>query len=224
MKYRAIYEVCKTHEEETRCITANSLEEAQDLAFEMQFNLFGRVLRYVEPAMPKNGLCRIKSAFVKDGRVREVTVSVQVGDGIGYHIIGLPDTAVKETLLRVLTALQASDYRVPGKKVVICVEPLEEVKGNFSCFDLPIAAALLEVTAQASFMYDDGVIVYGELSIDGRLRAAGGEREVIEHVRGEKGGLFAGSADGCQQETTNRALIGFESLRHFANYAETCKL
>ena len=49
----------------------------------------------------------VRSAFVKGGGVHNATVRVQVSDGIGYHIIGLPDNAVKESLLRVITALQS---------------------------------------------------------------------------------------------------------------------
>ena len=164
----------------------------------------------------------VRSAFVKGGGVHNATVRVQVSDGIGYHIIGLPDNAVKESLLRVITALQSIGARVPGKKVVITVEPVEEIKANFSCFDLPIAVGILLASGQTSFEHA-GAIIYGALAIDGSLRAAGCEASVIDRARFEKG-LFVGSCDGCRGVYSNRNLIGFESLRHLVSYAETCNL
>lgn len=168
-----------------------------------------------------NNIASIKSAYVSGGKVHDVTVRVQVSDGIGYHIIGLSDAAVRETLLRVITALQSTGGHVPGKKVVICVEPVEEIKANFSCFDLPIAVAILLATGQVSFKHD--ATIYGALALDGKLLAAGGEASVIDRARFEKG-LFVGSCDGCRGVYSNRNLIGFESLRHLVSYAETCNL
>ena len=53
----------------------------------------------------------------------QTTVEVQVSNGIGIHLVGLADQAVKESLLRTVTALQANGYRIPGKKVVINLAP-----------------------------------------------------------------------------------------------------
>ena len=52
-----------------------------------------------------------------------VTVEVDVILGIGIHLVGLADTAVKESLLRTITALQALGYRIPGRKIVINLAP-----------------------------------------------------------------------------------------------------
>lgn len=47
-----------------------------------------------------------------------VTVEVDITLGIGIHLVGLADAAVKESLLRTVTALQAKGFRIPGKKIV----------------------------------------------------------------------------------------------------------
>ena len=47
-----------------------------------------------------------------------VIVEVDIVQGIGVHLVGLADTAVKESLLRTITALQAMGYRIPGRKIV----------------------------------------------------------------------------------------------------------
>lgn len=48
-----------------------------------------------------------------------VTVEVDITHGIGIHLVGLADVAVKESLLRTVTALQSLGFRIPGKKIVI---------------------------------------------------------------------------------------------------------
>ena len=48
-----------------------------------------------------------------------VTVEVDITHGIGIHLVGLADVAVKESLLRTITALQSLGFRIPGKKIVI---------------------------------------------------------------------------------------------------------
>ena len=48
----------------------------------------------------------------------KVTGEVNIDRGIGIHLVGLADVAVKESLLRTTTALQALGYRIPGKRIV----------------------------------------------------------------------------------------------------------
>ena len=67
-----------------------------------------------------------------------VTVEVDVTSGIGIHLVGLADVAVKESLLRTVTALQSRGFRIPGKKIVINLAPADVHKSG-SGYDLPIA-------------------------------------------------------------------------------------
>ena len=48
-----------------------------------------------------------------------ITVEVNVGRGIGYHLAGLPDNAIKESNYRIAAALQNNGYKIPGKKITI---------------------------------------------------------------------------------------------------------
>ena len=66
-----------------------------------------------------------------------VTVEVDITHGIGIHLVGLADVAVKESLLRTVTALQSLGFRIPGKKIVINLAPADVRKngsgsGNWS--------------------------------------------------------------------------------------------
>ena len=70
-----------------------------------------------------------------------VTVEVDINSGIGIHLVGLADVAVKESLLRTMTALQSIGFRIPGKKIVINLAPAD-MRKNGSGYDLPIACLL----------------------------------------------------------------------------------
>ena len=59
-----------------------------------------------------------------------VTVEVDIAKGIGIHLVGLADIAVKESLLRTMTALQSIGLRIPGKKIVINLAPADMHKSG----------------------------------------------------------------------------------------------
>ena len=77
----------------------------------------------------------------------KVTVEVDIQGGIGIHLVGLADTAVKESLLRTVTALQALDFHIPGKKIVINLAPADVHKSG-SGYDLPIALGVIAASGQ----------------------------------------------------------------------------
>ncbi|MDE5889627.1 MAG: magnesium chelatase, partial [Bacteroidales bacterium] len=71
-----------------------------------------------------------------------VTVEVDIRLGLGIHLVGLADAAVKESLLRTTTALQSLGFRIPGKKIVINLAPADMHKKG-SGYDLPIAIGII---------------------------------------------------------------------------------
>ena len=54
-----------------------------------------------------------------------VIVEIDITSGLGIHLVGLADAAVKESLLRTITALQSMGFRIPGKKIVINLAPAD---------------------------------------------------------------------------------------------------
>lgn len=54
-----------------------------------------------------------------------VTVEVNVDKGVGYHLVGLPDNAIKESNFRIAAALQNNGYKIPGKKIIINMSPAD---------------------------------------------------------------------------------------------------
>lgn len=97
-----------------------------------------------------------------------ITVEVNLGQGVGYFLVGLPDNAVKESQLRIETAFKNSGLEMPRKKVVINMAPAD-LKKEGSAYDLTIAAALLAASEQIIADRIPEYIIMGELSLDGSL-------------------------------------------------------
>ena len=98
-----------------------------------------------------------------------VTVEVDIRSGIGIHLVGLGDTAVKESLLRTVTALQSLGYTIPGKKIIINLAPADLHK-NGSGYDLPIALGIIAASGQRSLPLLGDFILMGELGLNGDVR------------------------------------------------------
>ncbi len=102
-----------------------------------------------------------------------MTVEVNIDKGIGIHLVGLADVAVKESLLRTTTALQALGYHIPGKRMVINLAPADVHKSG-SGYDLPIAIGIIAASEQCSLPLADRYMMMGELGLDGSLRSVPG--------------------------------------------------
>ena len=102
-----------------------------------------------------------------------VTIEIDINNGIGIHLVGLADAAVKESLLRTVTALHSKGFRVPGKKIVINLAPADLHKKG-SGYDLPIALGIIAASEQANLPHLDRFLVMGELGLDGSLREVPG--------------------------------------------------
>lgn len=108
-----------------------------------------------------------------------VTVEIDVTTGIGIHLVGLADAAVKESLLRTMTALQSMGFRIPGKKIVINLAPADMHKKG-SGYDVPIALGIIASSGQADLPLLEDFMIMGELSLDGGIRAVPGALPIVE--------------------------------------------
>ena len=111
-----------------------------------------------------------------------VTVEIDLSTGIGIHLVGLPDSAVRESLLRVITALTSYGFRIPGRKLVVNLAPAD-IRKEGSAYDLAIALGLLAVSEQISLIGGDRYIIMGELALDGRIRPVTGVLPVALKAR-----------------------------------------
>ena len=108
-----------------------------------------------------------------------VTVEVDITPGLGIHLVGLADAAVKESLLRTITALQAMGFRIPGKKIVINLAPADMHKKG-SGYDVPIALGIIAASHQRELPLIDKYIIMGELGLDGSVREVPGALPMAE--------------------------------------------
>ena len=108
-----------------------------------------------------------------------VVVEVDIASGIGIHLMGLADAAVKESLLRTMTALQSRGFRIPGKKIVINLAPADMHKKG-SGYDLPIALGIIAASGQRDLPLLEKFLVMGELGLDGTVKEIPGALPLAE--------------------------------------------
>ncbi len=119
-----------------------------------------------------------------------ITVEVNAGGDVPqgspfYHLVGLPDSAVKEGFQRFEAALSNIGYKVPRLKLVVNLAPAN-IRKEGSAYDLPIAMGILAATHQIKSEGMDQYMMIGELSLDGGLRPIKGALPIAIQARSEK--------------------------------------
>ena len=98
-----------------------------------------------------------------------IIIEVNIDKGIGYHLVGLPHNAIKESNFRILAALQNIGYRLPGKKITINMAPAD-LRKEGSAYDLTLAIGILAASEQLKTDFMKDYLVIGEIALDGSLR------------------------------------------------------
>ena len=127
-----------------------------------------------------------------------ITVEVNVDKGIGYHLVGLPDNAIKESNYRIAAALQNNGFRIPGKKITINMAPADMRKEG-SAYDLTLAMGILTASGQIKAENLDRYIIMGELSLDGSLQPIKGALSIAIQARKEGFKGFILPADNAKE-------------------------
>lgn len=113
-----------------------------------------------------------------------ITVEVNVDRGIAYHLVGLPDNAIKESSYRISAALKNTGYKLPGKKITINMAPAD-LRKEGSAYDLTLALGILAASEQIQSDYMQDYIIMGELSLDGSLNPIRGALPIAIQARKE---------------------------------------
>lgn len=111
-----------------------------------------------------------------------ITVEVNIDTGIQFFLVGLPDSAVKESHQRIEAALRNNGYRIPGKKIVINMAPAD-IRKEGSAYDLTIAVGILAASEQIKPDRVGDYIIMGELSLDGGLQPIKGALPIAIEAR-----------------------------------------
>ena len=118
-------------------------------------------------------LVKTFSAAVSGIEAVPVTIEVDVTRGVRYMLVGLPDTAVKESQQRIESALRAVGLRWPGRQVIINMAPAD-IRKEGSSYDLPLAVGILVASEMVTGGRLEGMLLTGELSLDGAVRPVRG--------------------------------------------------
>jgi magnesium chelatase family protein len=113
-----------------------------------------------------------------------ITVEVTVAQGIKFFLVGLPDSAVKESQQRIESALLQNGFRMPGKKIVVNMAPAD-IRKEGSAYDLPIAIAILAASGQIPDNLLSNFIMMGELSLDGGILPVRGALPIAVQAKKE---------------------------------------
>lgn len=111
-----------------------------------------------------------------------ITVEVNIDQGVNFLMVGLPDSAVKESQQRIESALRYNNYRLPGKKIVINLAPAD-IRKEGSAYDLTIAIGILAASEQIKSELVGDYIIMGELSLDGGLQSIKGALPIAIEAR-----------------------------------------
>ena len=115
-------------------------------------------------------LTKVYGSAVFGVEASTITVEVNVDKGVGYHLVGLPDNAIRESNFRIAAALQNNGYKIPGKKLILNMSPAD-LRKEGSAYDLTLAMGILVATGQIKEEIPlEDFIIMGELSLDGSLQ------------------------------------------------------
>lgn len=155
-----------------------------------------------------------------------IDVEVDIADGIpSYTLLGLPDTSLQESRDRVRAALVNTGQKWPNRKVTVSLSPAWMPKSGPS-FDLAIALGILIAEGVMPQAIVEGVLVLGELSLEGKIRP----------VRGVLPALIAAYKSGITTAIIPRAnsteakllpqmqIYGFDSLAEIFRWVNTGEL
>ena len=141
------------------------------------------------PGVTSRVLSAVRSAAVLGIEAYDVTVEVDVAAGLpAWTIVGLASNAVKEARERVSAAIVNSGFQLPSRRVTVNLSPAD-VRKDGTAFDLPIALGLLVATGQLPERATDGLVVAGELGLDGAIRPIRGALPVARAAA--RGGVRA---------------------------------
>ncbi|SDR67813.1 YifB family Mg chelatase-like AAA ATPase [Gramella sp. MAR_2010_147] len=129
-------------------------------------------------------LVKVYGSAVFGVEATTITVEVNVASGIGYHLVGLPDNAVKESSYRIAAALQNNKFKLPGKKIIVNMAPAD-LRKEGSAYDLTFALGILAASSQIKADNISEYLIMGELSLDGSLQPIRGALPIAIQAKKE---------------------------------------
>lgn len=160
-------------------------------------------------------LVKVYGSAVFGVEATTITVEVNVANGIGYHLVGLPDNAIKESSFRISAALQNNSFNFPGKKITVNMAPAD-LRKEGSAYDLTLAIGILAASKQIKAENISDYIIMGELSLDGSLQPIKGALPIAIKAKAEgfKGFILP------QQNVKEAAIVSGINVYGISNITE----
>lgn len=127
-------------------------------------------------------LIKVFGAAVQGIDATLITIEVNSSRGCMFYLVGLPDSAIKESHQRIISALQVNGYRIPTSNIIINMAPAD-IRKEGSAYDLPLAIGML---AAGEVIQPDKLnryLMMGELSLDGSLQPIKGALPIAIKAR-----------------------------------------
>lgn len=148
-----------------------------------------------------------------------ITIEVNIGQGVNFILVGLPDNAVKESQQRIKAALKNNNLKYPGKEITVNMAPAD-IRKEGSTFDLPIAIGILAASEQVLCEQLEEFIILGELSLDGNVQPMKGILPIAIKAKQEGfKGIILPKANAIEAAIVgDLKIIGVDSLSQVVQY------
>ncbi|MFD0861681.1 YifB family Mg chelatase-like AAA ATPase [Sungkyunkwania multivorans] len=164
-------------------------------------------------------LTKVYGSAVFGVEATTVTVEVNIDKGIGYHLVGLPDNAIRESNYRIAAALKNTGYKIPGKKITINMAPAD-LRKEGSAYDLTLAIGILAASGQIREDSVGDYLIMGELSLDGGLQPIKGALPIAIKAREEgfKGFILPNENAKEAAIVNDLEVFGVENIREVIDF------
>jgi len=164
-------------------------------------------------------LVKVYAAALQGIDATIVTIEVNSSRGIKFFLVGLPDSAVKESHERIISALQVNGYRFPSRQIVVNMAPAD-IRKEGSSYDLPLAIGILASAGEVSEEKLSDYLIIGELSLDGSLQPIKGALPIAISARaqGYKGFILPKQNAREAAVVNNLNVYGVENIKEVIEF------
>ena len=164
-------------------------------------------------------LVKVFAAAVQGIDATLITIEVNSTKGCMFYLVGLPDSTVKESHQRIISALQVNGYRMPTSNIVINMAPAD-IRKEGSAYDLPLAIGMLAASGTVQTDKLGRYLLMGELSLDGSLQPIKGALPIAIKAR-ELGfeGMIVPQQNAREAAVVNNLTVyGAQNLREVVEF------
>lgn len=169
-------------------------------------------------------LVKCYGAAVQGIDATTITIEVNVSIGVRFFMVGLPDSAVRESHERILSAFTYNGYRFPRQQVIVNMSPAD-IRKEGSSYDLPLAMGIMAANNQICSEKLSQYLIMGELSLDGKILPIKGALPIALRAQAEGFRGFILPKENAKEAAVvnNLEVIGVETLTDVVLFLEDKK-